>query len=157
METKQTLEEQLMRDLIDKHLNFKSGAESSSIQHYAEYGAVSGSLFLNVKAMLKEYAEFKTHHYQQTIAELEEWKESKIKITLSLFELMHLHPEMKIGDSAIQKAIQFIKERDELKKQNTELSKENKRLEKSIGKYCDYFSLTLDGVEPERAKKDCKL
>lgn len=58
---------------------------------------------------------------QSSNAELQAWKESEIKTTLPLFEMMHSHPEMKIGDSCIQKSIQFICERDELKKQKADL------------------------------------
>ena len=40
----------------DKHLEFKSGLETTSIQYYAEYGKVSGSMYLNVKRLCEEYA-----------------------------------------------------------------------------------------------------
>lgn len=42
-------------------------------------------------------------------------------------------------------------------KEMAELKKQLKASEKRLDKYSDYLSLTLDGVEPERAKKDCKL
>ena len=48
--------EEILRDLIDKHLEFKSGLETTSIQYYAEYGKVSGSMYLNVKRLCEEYA-----------------------------------------------------------------------------------------------------
>lgn len=70
-ETK-TAEEQLIRDLIDKYMNFKTGAESTSIQHYGEYGAVSGSLFLNVKAMMREFANHRLTQQQEINAELKQ-------------------------------------------------------------------------------------
>lgn len=48
--------EEILRDLIEKHLEFKSGLETTSIQYYAEYGKVSGSMYLNVKRLCEEYA-----------------------------------------------------------------------------------------------------
>lgn len=38
-----------------------------------------------------------------------------------------------------------------------ELKKQLKAAEKRLEKYSNYLSLTLDGVEPKQAKKDCKL
>ena len=48
--------EEILRDLIEKHLEFKSGLETTSIQYYAEYGKVSGSMYLNVRRLCEEYA-----------------------------------------------------------------------------------------------------
>lgn len=43
--------------LIKKHLENWSGIQKASIDHFAETGKVSGSLFLALKAMMDEYAE----------------------------------------------------------------------------------------------------
>lgn len=50
--------------IIKKHLEGWSGLNKASIEHYAETGKISGSLFIAMKEMLDEYA------YQEIVTEL---------------------------------------------------------------------------------------
>ena len=61
-----TAEEKILKGLIEKHLEFKTGLETTSIEYYAEYGKVSGSMYLNVKRLCEEYAKLKISKLELT-------------------------------------------------------------------------------------------
>jgi len=49
------------------------------------------------------------------------------------------------------------KKEQELKKQITELKKEIRQLNIMLGKHSYYHSLTMDGMQPEEASRECNL
>lgn len=47
---------------------------------------------------------------------LKYWKESEIKLWLPVIEYMQKHSELKLGESIVKRALDFLKERDQLEK-----------------------------------------
>lgn len=65
-----------------------------------------------------------------------------------------------IGDYKVRAGEYAIVEKQEythLSQRIADLEKQLEGVNERIGKYANYFSLTLDGVQPETAARDCDL